>query len=112
MTNRIELPHENWAEVKTAWDVTRRERRDLFKTFQSTDEDVDSDAAALQTMIVAWSFPEAITTEAIDNLPVPVINTLMKETVQFVRSLSPDFSPDSGVDDPKVITANSDNSVL
>jgi hypothetical protein len=104
MPKRIDLPGDNSAEIKTSWDVTRRERRDLFKTFQSDDE-VDSDAAALQLMILSWSFPDAITTESIDNLPVPVVNALMKETVQFVRELSPDFSPDGGVDDPKVRTA-------
>jgi len=109
MPRRIELPNGEWAEVKTAWEVSRGQRRDLFRAIRAEGEDGDSDVQVIQLMITSWSRSEPVTAATIDALPVPVANVLTTAAVEFVKELSPDFSPDA-MADPKAVTDSSESS--
>lgn len=111
MTKRIELPGDkgDWVEVNTAWDVTRGQRRALYRELTDAEPGEDGDAIAFKYLIRTWSFPESVSTDAINNLPVPVANALATAVRDFMAELSPDFDLEA-IDNPKADTASSESS--
>lgn len=102
MTRRVEFPDDKgWVEIRTAWEVTRGERKRILDAIDKMPDGTDKDMLVLQAMIPAWSIGP-VTEDAIDNVPVPIANMLIGLLREWIKEV---LVPDQGdPSDPKAAT--------